>query len=794
MVAGYMIGRIISHYRIIEKLGAGGMGMVFRARDELLERDVAIKFLPPGLITEDAARKRFLTEALALARLHHPNIGTIFEFGSDDGNDYLVMECVTGVTLAERLASGSLPEKEAIAVGTQIAEALEEAHEHGVIHCDLKPSNIMITPKGRVKILDFGVARLARRVADEVSATTATFEDTGRMTGTLPYMAPEQLFGEFTDARTDIHAFGAVLFEIVTGHRAFPQEIVPRISEAILHRAPAVPSSLSPGLSPEIERIILKCLEKSPEDRYQSAKELCIDLRRLAAPTAPITPVAQPPSLMRRGAEISVALLLVLFVIALVVPGLRQRSLLFLGIDGRPAIQSLAVLPVEDLSKNATQAYFADGLTDAMTYELAEISQWKVISAESMMQYKDQGLPLRRIGRELNVDALVVASVKRSGDTVRLMVKLFRPSDNTQLWSHEYDCRVEDIPAVSNEIVEAVARRTHVSLSPEERLHLSQHPDVTPAAEDAYLQGVSCLEIRTEASLAKARGAFEQAIAADNDFAPAYSGLAAASTLCDCHDRERPALMEKAKQAALHALELNEGLAQAHAALGYIQMFYGYDWPSAQRELKRAIALSPSLADGHRFYGEYLVQTGHPQEGVGELRKAVALDPLSVPMNAALGIALYNVHDYEAAIDQFQTTLVMDPGSGLALTGLGFALLQTGNYMQAAAQFQKAIAGGYEVTRSTAHLAQAYALMGGRAEAWQTIGEISGLHGANEPSAYTLALVYTALGDHSNALDWLDKAYEAREPAIAYLKVDPSLDPLRDDPRFQSLVHRVGIP
>ncbi len=796
MAVGQMIGRIISHYRIVEKLGAGGMGLVFRAHDEQLERDVAIKFLPPGLLSDDLARRRFHKEALTLARLHHPNIGTIYEFGSEEGSDYLVMECIPGTTLAERLVYGPLAEKEALAIAAQVAAAIEEAHEQGVVHCDLKPANVMLTPKGQVKVLDFGVARLAQRVVDESSTTTSSSDESGLMAGTLPYMAPEQLFGEATDERTDIHAFGALLYEMITGRRAFPDFSVPRITEAVLHRTPAAPSTLITGVSRELERITMKCLEKSPDDRYQFAKELCVDLRRLATPATSTEAIPLPPSrrLLRWGVWVGAAALLILFVAALVEPRFRQWGRQALGIGIGQSIHSLAVLPVTELSGNPAQAYFADGLTDVMTRELAEVHRLKVISAESTMQYKGQGMPLARIAGGLDVDALIVASVRRAGDTVHLMVRLIRPSDGAQLWARAYNCHLQEIPRVSNEIVGSVARRMHVPLTPEEQLHLADIPNVTPAAEDAYLQGVAALDKRTEGSLDMARGAFERAIAADNDYAPAYAGLAQAYVLCACQGRRHSSLMAKAKDAALHALELDDSLAEPHAALGFAEMSYNYDWAAAQRELKRAVALNPNSTEAHLFYGELLVATGRFREGIGEMRQAVTLDPLSAPVNASLGLALYHARDNEAAIEQFQDTLVMNPNNGGAITGLGLAFLQAGNHLQAAAQFQKAIALGYEVTLSTAHLAQTYALMGSKDDARQTAEEISRTSGPNEPPSYALALIYTALADKSTAIEWLERAYGAHDADICYLEVDPSLDPLRDDPRFAALVHRVGLP
>jgi TolB-like protein/tetratricopeptide (TPR) repeat protein len=791
-----MIGHVISHYRIVEKLGSGGMAVVFRARDEQLERDVAIKFLPPGVLADESARKRFRKEAVTLAKLRHPNIGTIYEFGSEEGRDYLVMECIPGTTLSERLAFGPLPEKEVLDVAAQVAAAIEEAHEHGIVHCDLKPSNVMITPKGHVKVLDFGVARLTQSAMEETAGTNSSIDDTGLMTGTLPYMAPEQLLGETTDARTDIHAFGVLLYEMIAARRAFPELLVPRVTESILHRTPLPPSALAPEISPELERIILKCLEKSPEDRYQSAKELRVDLRRLAAPSTATGPVHRPPRASRlpRSAKAGALILLAILLAALFEPRFRLWGQQMLGIATGPPIHSLAVLPVEDHSGSPAPRYFADGLTEAVSHDLAEVHRLRVIEAEPVMPYRGGRRSLAQIARELNVDALVLAAVGRSGNQVRITARLVRASDNAELWTNTYECQLQDIPRVDHEIVQAVARRASVLLSPEEQVRLADHPEVVPAAEDAYLLGLSCLQERTDASLEKARAAFERSIATDANYAPAYAGLAAAYAFCSCQGRPHPSLLAKAKEASLRALELDENLPEPHAVLGFVHMAYDFDWPAAQRELKRAVALNPSSADAHRLYGDYLVQSGLFQQGISEARRAVDLDPLSVPMNSSLAMALYYAHQEDAAVEQFKKTLKMDPNNGPALTGLGMASLQAGHYAEAAAIYQKTIALGYQLTLSTAYLAQTYALMGARDNARKTARNIAGLTGPNLPPAYALALIYTALGEQATAIDWLERAYEAREIDIGYLKVDPALEPLHRSPRFEALVQQVRIP
>jgi hypothetical protein len=398
-----LIGQTLGHYRILEEIGAGGMGVVYRARDQRLDRDVALKVLPPGLLADENARKRFRNEALALSQLNHPHIATVYDFDSQDGSDFLVMEYMPGGSLAGRLAAGSLSEKEVAVLGGQIASALEEAHEKNIVHRDLKPGNVALTPKGQAKVLDFGLARVLPQGGE--FAATASLADSHAAAGTYPYMSPEQLRGEAVDPRTDIYALGVVLYEMVTGQRPFREDSAPRLTDAILHQQPAAPRALNSRLSPELERIILKCLEKDAENRYQSAKEVGVDLRRftMGSSTAAVAPVAAPSRRRWMVWAAGGAVVLAAALMALNVGGLRSR-LVGGGAAGR--IESIAVLPLENLSGDPEQEYMADGLTEALIADLAQISALRVISRTSVMQYKGARKPLPEIARELNVDGV----------------------------------------------------------------------------------------------------------------------------------------------------------------------------------------------------------------------------------------------------------------------------------------------------------------------------------------------------------------------------------------------------
>ena len=574
-----MIGKSISHYRVTEKLGAGGMGEVYRAHDERLDRDVALKVLPAGLLADEPARKRFRKEALMLSKLNHPNIATVHDFDTQEGVDFLVMEYVAGTTLAEKLAGRALPEKEVARLGTQMAAALEEAHEQGVVHRDLKPGNVMVTPKGQAKVLDFGLAKLVRPESE--TAVTESLTETPAAAGTFPYMAPEQLRGETVDARTDLHALGVLLYEMATGQRPFPEAQGPRLIDAILNTAPVPPSRFQPRLSTELERIILKCLEKEPENRYQSAQEIGVDLRRLGSSpsvSAVREPIASRIPWQRAGvASLAVvAFLAVLF--ALNVGGLRER---LLGPPTPGRIESLAVLPLENISGDPQEDYFADGMTDALIDELAQIGALKVISRTSVMQYKGVKKPLPEIGRELDVDAVVEGSVLRAEGQVRITAQLIEAATDRHLWSKSYQRDMRDVLALQSEVAQAIAREIKIAVTPEEKMRLASARTVNPEAYQLYLIGRFYWNRRSEEGFKNAIDHFQRAIEIDPAFAPAYTGLADSYILLGTWGfvpfKEANPI---AKAAAQKALEIDESLAEAHASLGlYHQVVWDWGGP-----------------------------------------------------------------------------------------------------------------------------------------------------------------------------------------------------------------------
>ena len=789
-----MIGQTLSHYRILEKVAAGGMGVVYRARDEQLDRDVALKVLPSGTLTDDTARRHFRKEALALAKLNHPNIETVYEFGTQDGTDFLVMEYVPGKTLADRLAGGTLPEREVIALGMQIAAALEEAHERGIVHRDLKPANIAITAKGVAKVLDFGLAKLLHPV-DE--GTTEALTDSHVAAGTLPYMSPEQLKGEPIDARADIYTIGAVLYEMATGRRAFPENQTSRLIDAILHQPPVAPRALNSRISVELESITLKCLDKDPDQRYQSAKELLVDLRRLEPSSSRYASPPHPSPVWGRVAKLvgyGVPALLVLAVGLTAINVGRWRDRL-LGHPRTPQIRSLAVLPLANLSGDPTEEFFADGMTDALITDLGKISALRVISRTSVMHYRDAKKTLPEIARELNVDAVVEGSVLRSGNRVRISAQLIRARSDQHLWTESYERDLRDVLALQSEVARNVANSIRIQVTPMEAGRLESTSPVNEEAYQLYLKGRYHWNKRNPDALNKSLEYFQQAVSKDPQYAPAYAGLADTYRLLG-QFAVLPLRVstDKAKAAAQTALKLDKDLAEAHASLGIGSLMDHFDWRQADRELSTAIELNPGYASAYQWRAVSLASTGRVEEGVNMARRAQELDPLSLIINAYLGFAYYESRNYDSAADQCKKTLELDPNFAVAHSYLALAYAQKGAYELSLGEARK----GVELSGGAANLkvmlAVVTAAAGKRTEAQQMAVQLAGAAHEGYLNPAEIGVIYAQLGEKDRAFQWLETAYEEGSIWTAFLKSEPALDSLRSDPRFARLLREVGLP
>ena len=795
-----MIGQTLGHFRIVEKIGAGGMGVVYRAHDEQLDRDVAIKVLPPGSLADEGARKRFHQEALALSRINHPNIGTVHEFGSEGAVDYLVMEYVAGSTVSEKVGGSPLPEKEILHLGLQLAEGLDAAHAHGVVHRDLKPNNLRVTPDGRLKILDFGLAKLLGPSSE--GAATGSLTEAYAAPGTLPYMAPEQVSGEPVDPRSDLYAAGGVLYEMATGQRLFGPERDPmRLLHAILYEAPRPPSGSNPRISPALEGVILKCLEKKPEHRYQSAKELVADLRRLSAGST-MVPIQRREAPRRRwlAGVVAAGIAAALVAAFAVVPGnWRER---FLGESGAK-IRSLAVLPLENLSGDPEQDYFADGMTDELITDLGKISDLRVVSRTSVMQYKGTNKTVPRIAGELGVDAVVEGSVLRSGDRARISATLIQARPERQLWGDSYEGSLRDIFKLQGEVAGAVAREIEIKLTPQEQAQLGGSRPVNPEAHDPYLRGLYYLNERSAESLKQSIEYFEQAIAKDPNYALAYSGLADAYHVLPVYSNvPMQEYHERAQAAALKAVRLDDSLAQAHTSLAAIEADDDWNFKGAEREFQKAIALNPSYATAHQWYAQCLTYMGRFDEAVAEIQKAQELDPLSLIIRVTAGDIFIRAGKYDEAIEQLRKAIDLQKNYSITHRVLRDAYEYKGMFPKAIAEGEAAAVtqgeSANEASRETAILRQALSRDGEkgywRARLERAEQDISKGKTINyDESPYNMARLNARVGNADAAVEWLRKALKVRDIALAYVRTAPEFQILRSDPRVRKILQEAGF-
>jgi serine/threonine-protein kinase len=765
-----MSPRTLGFYQVFELIGAGGMGEVYRARDTRLHRDVALKVLPASSVADPAARSRLLNEARAAGSLNHPNICTVYDVGEDAGCVFVAMELVLGKPLSSALRDGPLLAATILRLGVQVADALAHAHQHGVVHRDLKPANIMAIPGGRVKVLDFGLARLTAKEIGEATQSRITQCEAGAIAGTLGYLAPEVLRGHPADARSDIWALGITLYELATGRQPFRGDSGFEVSSAILRDAP---SPLPAGFPPGLEMVIQRCLEKDPAQRYQSAAEVRAALEMvLPASAASLTPASEPPlpsapkreALARRflswRAAAAIGALLLTTLALTFLPDWRGRS--FPSGEADLTIRSLAVMPLDNMSGDASQDYFADGMTEALIMDIARIQSLRVISRTSVMPYKQVKKPLPQIARELNnVDAFLEGSVQLEGSRVRINVQLIHAKSDRHLWANSYDRELRDVLGLQMEIARTIAREIRARLSPHEERNLAGARAVHPEAHAEYLLGQHQLRKASREGSEKAIEHFSRAIAQDSGHALAYAGLAEAYDSLSTFYLAPEVALPQAKAAALRAVELDDTLAEAHASLGLVRLVYDWDWAAAEKAFRRALELNPISAKAHLGYGVYLATLGRFDEALQEESRARELDPLGVSARGYSLLPWYFSRRYEAAIQRCQEALQVEPQLGQALSLAAMSYLQLGRRAEALAAAERTL----QLKQSPPLLAQAgvvFAEAGKKTEAYRLIDKMIEQSRQRYVCGYNIAGVYVALGEYNRAYQWLEEAFRQR--------------------------------
>ncbi|HJQ23373.1 MAG TPA: protein kinase [Blastocatellia bacterium] len=782
------------NYRILSKLGEGGGGVVYLAEDTRLRRTVVLKFLPDELVQDDRARRRFLREARLASALDHPNICTIYEINEVDGLHFIAMQYVEGKTLKQVIANRPLDIEAAVAIAFQIAEALAAAHEQHIVHRDIKPGNIIITNKGQVKILDFGLAKSLAHSAPDESGDPTELTRQGAQLGTPAYMSPEQVRGEAVDHRSDIFSFGVILYEMVTGRSPFKgrNKTPVDVMHSVAHHTPQPAGKINAHVPEPLEAVIERAMQKAFAARYQSARELLDDLRKLKQDSQSGGAVIRRAVSRRRIAPRWLAYV-GLALLALVIVGIGLR-LVFRPSASHKTIRSVVVLPFTNGSQDPNAEYLSDGVTESIINSLSQVSELKVIARTTAFRYKGRDVDPQSVGRELNVEGVLTGKVTGQGDALLVQTELVNAADGTELWGEKYSRKLSDILTVQEEIARHISERLRLKLNGEEEKRLTRSYTDDAEAYQLYLKGRYHWNKRTDESYQKAIDYFRQAIAKDPNYALAYTGLADAYSFMSSQSISSPTeAMPLAKEAATHALALDDSLAEAHTSLAYILLYYDWNWAEAEEEYRRAIALNPSYATPHHGYAYLLISTGRPEEALAEISKAEELDPLSLLIHTDHGEFFYFLHQPAQAIAQLKKALDLDPAFVRAHFLLGRAEVQNGQCDEALAEFQKARRLAENSTEMLAALGQGYAWCGKKAEARQVLAQLAGLANQRYVSPHWFAATLAALGDKDQAFAWLDKAIERRFGPLIYLRVNPIWDDLRDDSRFGERLRRVGL-
>jgi eukaryotic-like serine/threonine-protein kinase len=792
-----VIGQTISHYRILEQLGQGGMGVVYLAEDSRLGRTVALKFLSEELSRDPRAVERFQREARAASALNHPHICAVYDVGEHAGRHFMAMELLEGTSLHQLVAGGALPADRVLELGIELADALEAAHAKGIIHRDIKPANIFVTDRGHAKLLDFGLARPPLdRQAMTAGPTLERLTDPGAVLGTLAYMSPEQVRGEDLDARTDLFSLGAVLYEMTTGRQAFAGSTSGTIQEAILNRTPIPVGRVNPELPPRLEEVINKGLEKDRKLRYQHASELRADLQRLKrdndsgslASSREEALLARTSGWRRKWPMIAAG---AIAVVALLAAGMELSRLRSKG----EAINSVAVLPFVNSSGDADGDYLSDGITESLIANLSQVRSLRVTARSTVFRYKGKEIDPQKIGQDLHVGAVLSGRLMQRDGTLVVRTELMDVANGSQLWGGQYNRKVADVFALQDELSKEISERLRLRLTSDEKQRLTKRYTENAEAYQLYLKGLFYWNKRSPDGLQKSIEYFNRAVEVDPAYALAYAGLADTYNLISFLNMVPPReAMPKAKGAAAKALEIDSRLAEAHISLAYASFTYDWDWPAAVSHFDRAIALNREAVINHPYYPFYLTVAGRFDEAIGVARRMMDRDPVSASLSHTLAVQLALSKHFDEAIDECRRTIELDPSFAVAHDVLGGMLASKGMFAEALPEIEKAVVLTRGAAMPMADLGYVRARLGQREEARRILQQLAEAAKERYTPALAFAVVHVGLGENDQALNWLEKAYEERFNRLAYLRREPVWDTLRPDPRFTDLLRRINLP